>query len=1052
MPVRLDLPSPLYVGCGKLKHNGSPEVLLSAPRNGFRAGVAATLSGALWFAASPAGAADPALDARQPIRIAQAATQAAPGANPTAQDAAIRAAVSAWAKAWAAKDVERYLASYAPAFKPPDGRSRKAWEQLRRSRIAGPRSIEVSLGPVEVRRHDDARAAATFQQDYRSDSYRDSIRKTLELVRDGERWLIVEERVGSTVAETRAAPAPKPTDAAAPAVTPASAISAGLGEIHVLSRLGQPLRAEIDLVSLRSGEQDSVNVRLASVEAFSRAGMDFHPALSRARLTIESRDGKPVVVVTTRESVNEPILDLLVELEWGAGRLTREYAILLDPPTYIPPPPAHAVMGPTPPAAQAAAPAAAAPSPPPPPAKPDSEYRVKPGDTLAKIAAAHQPAGVTLDQMLIALYRANIGAFVDDDINLLRAGHVLRIPDRDAVAAIDPDDAKQALGAQMARSAEGRRAIAAAAPAAPRTEAPRAIPQPAPSPDQVKLARAREAEAAAAATAAREDDRVAHERALAETKSRIAELETIVADLRKLLEIRNQRLAELEKQAAETAAATASAPTAAKPAVEAPKPVVEAPKPAPAAEAPKPAPAAEAPKPAAETPKPAPAAEAPKPAAETPKPAPTAEAPKPAPAATKPAAAPKPAATPRPAPPPAPEPSLVERYVGDLGDPVMLGGLGVVTLLLIAYGAYAWRRKKRAARSQLSESLLSATAGGAAAMGAAAAPVAAAPPSDEADPLEEADVYLAYGRDAQAEELLREAVDKGEKRPVAYSKLLQIYAKQHDTSKFEATALKLKGLVNGEGPEWEKAMALGRSVDPGNGLYGQGEAAEVAANTEMNEEPEVDFDLDAASAAGEPTTPKTVDFAIDTTTGIDRSAQGNAALDFDLGSSTSEEPAAAQAAAPAAAPEPGGIDFDLGGTTSERPATPSTEEAPEHIALEFDLGDTPEAPAAGGGIDAGLSFDLDGAEQTPAEKSAAPAAAEKHLDTISFDLGGTESAAPSTGGGDAKWQEVTTKLQLAKSFEEIGDAEGARELLKEVVAEGDAAQRAHAEQMLASLK
>lgn len=371
----------------------------------------------------------------------------------------------------------------------------------------------------------------------------------------------------------------------------------------------------------------------------------------------------------------------------------------------------------------------------------------------------------------------------------------------------------------------------------------------------------------------------------------------------------------------------------------------------------------------------------------------------------------------------------------------MLGGLGAVALLLIGYGTYAWRKKKREARSQLSESLLGAAAGGASAVSVAAAAQAASVAAaekvtDEADPLEEADVYLAYGRDAQAEELLREAVQKGETRPIAYSKLLQIYAKRHDTNKFEATALKLKGLVNGEGPEWEKAMALGRSIDPGNGLYGQGEAARMAPEVDMTEEPEVDFDLDAIMGPGETQAtqpavekPQTVDFALDTTTsGLERPVPADMTLDLDLGSSTAEEPVApaARAAGPSAATDLGTIDFDLGGTTTEQPATPSAK--------------------AGGDVEpGGIEFDLG---EAAAEK---PAAAESHLDTISFDLGGTESAAPSAGGNDAKWQEVTTKLQLAKSFEEIGDAEGARELLREVVAEGDAAQRAHAEKMLAAL-
>lgn len=1009
--------------------------LPTAPPHALRLSVAATLCALSLSATSARAQAAPAPGQmpRSPVTVAQAAAPA----TQAAADAAIRGAVDAWARAWAAKDVERYLASYAPAFKPLEGLSRKAWETQRRTRVGGPRSIEVSISEFELLKRDDGRATATFRQDYRSDRYQDSVRKALELVRDADRWLIVEERVVAAAAEMVAKPAPKkaaepaappgPKAAAEPGVKPAPkpapapapavtrGISAGLGELQVLSNLGQPLRAEIEIISLRSGDKDNVAVRLASVEAFRQAGMDLHAALSGINLTIELRDGKPIVLVTTRQPVNEPILDLLVELEWGSGRLLREYAILLDPPIYIPPPPAHAVMGPS-----LAAPAApprpkAAPGPAPAPTTPGTGYQVKPGDTLAGIARAHMHAGVTLEQMLIALYRANIGAFIDDDINRLLAGQVLKIPDRDTVAALDPEQATQALSAQMARSPERRRAIAATVPTAPRAEAaPRAGVQPAPSPDQVTLGRAKAAETAA--SAAREDDRVARERALAEAKARITELEKIVADLRKLLEIRNQRLAELEKRAAEVQAASAIAPVA-KPSVEAPKPVVEAPKPV--AEAPKPV--VEAPKPGVEKAKPAPV-----------KPVPT---------------PPKPAAKPRPAPP-APEPGFIERYIGNLGDPAMLGGLGAVALLLVGYGTYAWRKKKREARSQLSESLLGAATGGASAVSVAAAAQAAsvaasAKASDEADPLEEADVYLAYGRDAQAEELLREAVQKGETRPIAYSKLLQIYAKRHDTNKFEATALKLKGLVNGEGPEWEKAMALGRSIDPDNGLYGQGEAARIAPEVDMTEEPEVDFDLDAIMGPGETQAtqpeaarPQTVDFALDTTTtGLERSVPADMTLDLDLGSSTAEEPVApaARTAEPSAATDLGMIDFDLGGTTTEQPAAPS-------------------AKAEGDVAPGGIEFDLgEAAAEKPTTAESVPAAAESHLDTISFDLGGTESAAPSTGGSDAKWQEVTTKLQLAKSFEEIGDAEGARELLREVVAEGDAAQRAHAEKMLAGL-
>jgi len=991
-----------------------------------------------------------------PITVVQATT---PATAPSA-DAQIRSAVSAWAQAWAAQDVKRYLASYAPAFKPPDGQSRKAWEALRRARVSGPRRIQVSVSGVELVRHDDDRAAATFRQDYRSDRYQDSVRKTLELVRDGERWLIVDERVVSALPEPGAAPAPKatpapktaapavapapaPTPAAAPAPKAARAISAGLGALQVISALGQPLRVEIDIISLRSSEIDNVKVRLAPHEAYRQAGLQRSPALTGAKLAIELRDGKPIVAVTTRDSVKEPILQLLVELEWGSGRLIREYAILLDPPTF--PPPVHAVMGPKP-AAAAAAPTlapvsppavSAPPSPAPAAATAGVEYQVVQGDTLAKIAREHMHAGVTLDQMLMALYRANIGAFVDDDINLLLAGQTLKIPDRETVAAVDADEARQAVLAQMGRSAETRRVIAETAPTARAAAAPRPTPKPAPSPDQVKLSRTEKPKPSE--VAARDDDRIARDRALAEAQSRIIELEKIVADLKQLLEIRNQRLAELEKRLAEVQAAPVAKPAVPKPAVEAPKPAVEAPKPA-----------VEAPKPAVEAPKPA--VEAPKPAVEKPKPAPAPAKPKPAPAP------PKPAAKPRPAPPPAPEPGLVERYIGDLGDPVMLGGLGAVTLLLIGYGAYAWRKKKRQARSQLSEALLGAAVpsasdlhAAAAAEAAGAAVAAAAAASEEADPLEEADVYLAYGRDAQAEELLREAVQKGDRRPIAYVKLLQIYAKRHATDQFESTALKLRGLVAGEGADWDKAMALGRSIDPGNALYGQGAVAEVAPEVDMTEEPEVDFDLDSVMGAGqteaaapEGEADKTVDFRIDTTAnGSARTEKSDIdmTLDFDLGGATSEEPVAAEPGAPGTEEEAaarGGIDFDLGGITTEMPV-PTQPAQP-----------TPAAPESAGVPSLELSLEAEGGEAAaPAPEAAPKPPGAVDLSTISFDLNEVEPAA--AGGGEVNSQEVATKLHLAKAYEEIGDHDGARELLNEVIAEGNAAQQAQAKEMLASL-
>ncbi|HSH08690.1 MAG TPA: FimV/HubP family polar landmark protein, partial [Burkholderiales bacterium] len=416
-------------------------VFLTGPADSFKTSVAARLCCLLLALVAPSAGATAGTSA--PLILAQGAAATAPAAP----SAAIRETVGAWAKAWSARDVEGYLGFYSPAFKPADGQSRSAWAKLRRVRVAGPRFIEVTISNIEVLQRDDRRAAATFEQQYRSDRFQDRVTKTLEFAREGARWLIVEERSGSAVTETAPAPAkaeakskaepkpePKPEPAAAPAPAPAAAaapaakrgISAGLGTLQVLSNLGQPLRAEIDLLSLRASERENVNARLAPIETFREAGVEFHHALADLKLAIELRDGKPIILLTTRRPVNEPLLELLVELEWGSGRFVREYAILLDPPIYIPPPPADAVMGPTPATAPAPAPptAVAVPGAPPSPpgaAAPAAQYRVSQGDTLAEIAAKRRYPGVTLDQMMIALFRANPEAFIGGDIDLLRA-------------------------------------------------------------------------------------------------------------------------------------------------------------------------------------------------------------------------------------------------------------------------------------------------------------------------------------------------------------------------------------------------------------------------------------------------------------------------------------------------------------------------------------------------------------------------------------------------------------------------------------------------------
>lgn len=125
----------------------------------------------------------------RPGREVQADKPAAAG-NP---DEAVQAAVAQWAEAWSARDAEKYLAGYAANFKPA-GMSRAKWEAQRKERIGRAQSIEVKVSDLKIKLRDDTHASATFKQDYRSDAYSDSTRKTLKLEKTGDTWLIVGEQ------------------------------------------------------------------------------------------------------------------------------------------------------------------------------------------------------------------------------------------------------------------------------------------------------------------------------------------------------------------------------------------------------------------------------------------------------------------------------------------------------------------------------------------------------------------------------------------------------------------------------------------------------------------------------------------------------------------------------------------------------------------------------------------------------------------------------------------------------------------------------------------
>jgi pilus assembly protein FimV len=601
-------------------------------------------------------------------------------------------------------------------------------------------------------------------------------------------------------------------------LTPA-AHSAGLGRITVQSALGQPLRAEVEVTAVSREEAASLGVRLASAAAFRQANLDFNAALTRLRMALERRsDGNFVVRISSPTAVNEPYLDLLIELTSATGRVLREYTILLDPPALratqevvapaagrAAPAPAAAAPAPAPAPAAAARPApartaaAAAPA--------QSTYEVKRGDTLSGIAERTRPAAASLDQMLVALFRANPDAFIAENMNNLRAGSVLKIPEAQQAVAVDPATARREIATQSADFARYRSRLAQAATSAGPAAAG-AVGQgrittrvedrgSAPAGDQLKIAQGGTAAKAG-------DEAVARDRQLKDLLDRVAELERVNQQLQAALELQSKAGAQAQT-AAESKAGAAPAPAA-------------APGPAPMAAAPAPAPAPAAPASTAPAPAPAPVASAPPAPVEPEKPAPKAAAPAPAPA----------------------EEGWLSSLTGS--NLPMVAGLGAVIAGLVAFGLYR-RRKSAGEREDFDlageaargNSLFGQTGGRSVDTGAASTfnssfiPAASQLDSTEVDPVAEADVYIAYGREEQAEDILKEALRLQPDRNPARVKLMEILARRGDKAGFAQQAAELKQRTSGTGEDWERAAVIGRSVDPANPMF----AAVAAAGVEM---------------------------------------------------------------------------------------------------------------------------------------------------------------------------------------------------------------------------
>ena len=351
--------------------------------------------------------------------------------------------------------------------------------------------------------------------------------------------------------------------------------------------------------------------------------------------------------------------------------------------------------------------------------------------------------------------------------------------------------------------------------------------------------------------------------------------------------------------------------------------------------------------------------------------------------------------------------------------------------------------------------------------------------TDEVDPIAEAEVYLAYGRDAQAEEILKDALKKDPQRQEIYLKLLEIHAQHNKPSAFETVASELYAVSQGQGETWQKAVALGRQLDPNNPMFAEGGAvvaprasAPMASDTQAFT---ISPEMPAAAPRSGASAPERLDFQLDEDITVSPLAgrttipgpitltkqgpptlekAGQVAREMAGGAGDKARSSAASAAASVA----GAVAGSIGAAKAAAQAAPSTlEEKVESVRKEFDLEfrlDEAEKPAPLGRreqpqpVGAGVA-DAGPLGGTSLTRPAAAIALDK-LD-LGFDPERATFEDPTPSVLDGQWHDAATKLDLAKAYQEMGDVEGAREILQEVLHEGDDQQKSEAQALLAKL-
>ena len=895
--------------------------------------------------------------------------------------------------------------------------------------------------------------------------------------------------------------------AAASALSSGMANALGLGELTLKSAQNQPLDAEIELLDVRDLTAAEVAPSLAPPEDFSKAGVAFPTYLEDLTFTpVINPNGKSVLRVTSSQPLPEPVVKFLVQVMWPQGRLLRDYSVLLD----------QAKAQGDKPAAGNVAPAVTA----------AGSYTTQRRDTLWQIAARNTQGG-SIQQTMIAIQALNPDAFIGNNINQLKVGQVLRLPDQQQIQNIPQGEATAEVAEQYAAWREGRRLGPRARQLdATRRGAAEAAPARIAQGDNLRLVSPGNQAGAGQAKALNDKLAVAQEsldtsrRDNEELKSRMADLQSQLDKLQRLIELKNNQLARLEAQGA-----AAPAEPVAKPA---PAAVDTAPKPVPAAEA-------------------APAGQ--------------------------------------------PDSVIDEIMGNPLLLGLISGSAFLVLLLLLLLLARKRKAQQEAEKHlrmaraleeeqgagfdsdsasfdgvevsapsvTLSPAVVAASAAAATAAEKTAAPASEAQPEPQADPhaalLAEVEQCVAEGRLNRATDLLEPAVAAAPQRDDLRLKLMDVYARQGDQSAFVEQERKLPASEqNSEAVAGLKerypamlglaaaglgAAALAAEMDeqyvqellqdqPDTPVVADVAPEEVPAvepevaiepeavalaEPEAALEPEVDLDAELDAFDEVPTLDapgldeQDLDSAFDLSLGDDLPEQDPLAAPL-LDESVAQQPvveepvldepvlesaqpedepfavdAELQADADAefeamlaqAEPQPAVdlSDFDLDISEPVAPAAPAAvDETPVDVAAELAAFDSEPAFDPLSEFDLPSDFDLSLSleDDSPAAKSFTSELDDVNaeLDKLSQSLE-SPSLEPHFTSEDAAAQpepeplddldfdffsgsdEVATKLDLARAYIDMGDNQGARDILDEVVKDGDDSQRQEAEDMLSRL-